>query len=158
MGRRTVVVIINDDRESLGNLEEVLSSTGHEPVVVNDALSAVDVVVQKQPDAVLLELKMPRKNGFVIADEINRVLETRKVPIIAMSEYFKEEFRFLLTLCGIERHLKKPLNPLDVIWAIANVTGGRRSWDEEWRGQADQSGPMGQGERYDNKTQNGESA
>ncbi|OGX05921.1 MAG: hypothetical protein A2Z88_02475 [Omnitrophica WOR_2 bacterium GWA2_47_8] len=117
------VVIINDDKQSLGDLEEILTATGHDPVVVNDALLAVDIVVQKKPDVILLELRMPRKSGFELADEINRVFETQRIPIIAMSSFFKEEFRFLLNLCGINRCLKKPFHPLDVIWAIEDVIG-----------------------------------
>lgn len=115
------VVIVNDDQKSLGDLEEILVASGHELVVVNDALLAVDTVIQRDPDVILLELRMPRKNGFEIAYEINHVFETNKIPIIAMSSFFKDEFVSLLDLCGINRYLKKPFNPLDVIWAIENV-------------------------------------
>ena len=121
--RNSKVVIIDDDRKSLGDLEEILAASGHDAVVVEDALLAVDVVVQREPDVILLELKMPRKNGFEIADDINRVLEMKRIPIIAMSAFFKDEFGFLLNLCGISKYLRKPLNALDVIWAIENVTG-----------------------------------
>jgi chemosensory pili system protein ChpA (sensor histidine kinase/response regulator) len=123
--RSRKVVIINDDRRSLGDLEAVLAANGHYPVVVHNALIAVDIVVLKKPDVILLELKMPRKNGFEIAEEINHVFETEKIPIIAMSASFKDEFRFLLNLCGIKGYLKKPLNPSDVLRAIENVTGER---------------------------------
>jgi two-component system response regulator AdeR len=120
--RNKNVVIINDDKESLGDLEEILALSGHDSVVVNDALLAVDAVVQNKPDVVLLELKMPHKNGFELADEINRIFHTKRIPIIAMSAFFKDEFRFLFELCGIRRYFKKPFNPLDVIWAIENAT------------------------------------
>ena len=119
--RNKEAVIINNDKESLGGLEEILAATGYDSVVVHDAFSAVDIVVQRKPDVILVELKMPRKNGFEIAEEINRVLETEKIPIIAMSKFFKDEFGFLLNLCGINRHLKKPFNALNVIWAIENL-------------------------------------
>jgi DNA-binding response OmpR family regulator len=115
------VVIINDDRKSLGDLEEILAARGHDSVVVNDALSAVDIVVQRKPDVILLELKMPRKNGFELADEINHVCEGERIPIIAMSAFSRDEFGFLLSLCGIRGYLKKPFNPLDAIWAIENA-------------------------------------
>jgi len=115
------VVIINDDKKSIGDLEETLTAIGHDTIVVNDALLAVDIVVQRKPDVILLELNMPRKNGFELAKEINHAVEMKKIPIIAMSEFFKGEFRFLMDLCGISRYLKKPVNPLDVIWAIENV-------------------------------------
>jgi DNA-binding response OmpR family regulator len=67
-----------------------------------------------------MELKMPHKNGFALADAINRVFETKKIPIIAMSNLFEDEFKWLMDFCGIKRWIKKPFLPLDVIWAVEN--------------------------------------
>src|ERR1700683_1986329 len=100
------VAIIDNDKKSLKNLEEILAGGGYTPIPVNNASLAVDTVMQNKPDVILMELKMPRKNGFELTDAINRVFETRKIPIIAMSENFKNEFKFLLNLCGIDRYLK----------------------------------------------------
>jgi two-component system response regulator AdeR len=119
--RNRKAVIINDDEESLGVLDEILSVNGYEPVIINDASSAVDITVQKEPDVIFLELKMPQKSGFELAGEINHVFGPGKVPIIAMSASFKDEFRILFDLCGINGYLRKPFNPLDVIWAIENI-------------------------------------
>ena len=119
------VAIINNNKQSIGNLEGILAAIGHDLVMIDNALLAVDIVAQTRPDVIFLELKMPRKNGFELAEEINHVFTTKKIPIIAMSAFFKAEFGFLLNLCGINRYLKKPFNPLDVIWAIENVTEAR---------------------------------
>ena len=116
------IAIIDEDKKFLGELEGVLNLSGYDPVVVNDSYLAVDMIAQMEPDVILLGLKMPRKNGFELASEINRVFEAKKIPIIAMSGIFKDEFKFLLDLCGINRFLRKPFQPLDVIWAIENVT------------------------------------
>lgn len=120
MGNKKVVVIDND-ANSLKVLEEIIDAVGHEPVPVSDALAAVDIVLQKKPAVILLELKMPKKNGFELVDEINQVFKPRRIPIIAMSEFFKEKFKFLLRLYGINRFLKKPIRPLNAIWAIENI-------------------------------------
>ena len=114
------VVIIDEDEKSLEKLEEILAMGGYVPVVVNDASLALDTVIRHKPDVILMELKMPHKNGFELADAINRAFETRRVPIIAMSAFFKDELRWLLDVCGIKRWLKKPFQPLDVIWAVEN--------------------------------------
>lgn len=114
-------VIINNRRNPLGDLERILAATGHESVVVNDALSAVSIVIQQKPGLILMELKMPHKTGFELADEINRAFETERIPIIGMSELFRDEFGFLLEFCGINGYLQKPFKPLDVIWAVENI-------------------------------------
>lgn len=114
------VAVIDDDRRFLGEIEEILELGGYLPVIVDDAQTAVDTVVQSRPDVVLLELRMSGKNGFELTHAINRVFETTRIPFIAMSDYFKEELHWLLDLCDIRRMLIKPFQPLDVIWAIEN--------------------------------------
>ena len=124
MGNKRIAVI-DEDQKILDELEGILSASGYDPVVVNDAFLAAEIVIQRRPDVILLELKMQRKNGFELADEMNRVFEAQRVPIIAMSSFFKVEPFPLMGLCGIKRYLKKPFLPLDVIAAIEGVLEGK---------------------------------
>ena len=117
----TKVAIIDDNRDSLRELEKILIMAGYTPVLVNDVWGAVDTVLNNKPDVILMELRMPHKNGFALADAINRVFGTKRIPIIAMSNIFKDEFKWLMDFCGIKRWIKKPFLPLDVIWAIESV-------------------------------------
>jgi len=122
------VAVIDDDKKFLGEIEEILTMGGYAPVVVNDPFLVVDTVVQSKPDIILLELRMPRKNGFELSYALNRVFAARRMPIIAMSAFFKDEFSWLLDFCGIKRWLKKPFQPLDVIWAIENEIEEGNQW------------------------------
>ena len=114
------VAIIDDNPGSLRELKKVLKMAGYTPVLVKDVLGAIDTVVINKPDVILMELKMPHKNGFALADAVNRVFGTKEIPIIAMSNIFKDEFKWLMDFSGIKRWIKKPFLPLDVIWAVEN--------------------------------------
>ena len=125
------VAIIDDNQDSLRELEQILKMASYTPVLVDDIFGNVDTVIENKPDVILMELKMPHKNGFALADAINRVFETKKIPIIAMSNLFKDEFKWLMDFCGIKRWIKKPFLPLDVIWAIENELEENNQWDME---------------------------
>lgn len=114
------IAIIDENKEMLGELNEILDMGGYSSILINDPLLAVNTVIDNKPDVILMELRMPQKNGFELTQEINRVFETKRMPVIAMSETFKDEFRWLLDLCGIKRCIRKPFHPLDLIWAIEN--------------------------------------
>jgi len=114
------IAIIDEDKKILEELEEILNLSGYTPVTVIDPSLAVHTIMNNKPDIILMELRMPRKNGFELTHTINGVFETKKVPIIAMSESYRDEFRWLFELCGIKRWIKKPFQPLDLIWAIEN--------------------------------------
>lgn len=115
------IMIIDDDKEFLEELNETLTLSGYEAVVVNDATSALDVIIKTKPDVILLDLKMPKKSGFQVASELKYYSGIMNVPIIAMTGFFREEFVPLMTICGIKKYLKKPINPLDVIAQIEAV-------------------------------------
>ena len=116
------VIIVDDDKEFLEELRELLELSGHE--VFGTAQSGL---VQEQadkikPDVILLDLKMRDMNGFEVAQELRYFTATMGIPIIAMTGFFQEKEHIpLLNICGIQKCLKKPFNPLDVISAIEGV-------------------------------------
>lgn len=123
MGKKTVV-IVDDDKVFLEELETLLAYSGYDLVAVSDSLSALDIVPRIKPDVILMDLKMPGKNGFQLANEMQGILETENTPVIAMSAYFKDEYMPLLNICGIKRYLKKPFDPGDVIAQIEGALRG----------------------------------
>ena len=127
------VAIIDDNQDSLRELDKILTMAGYTTIMVNDILGNVDTVIENKPDVILMELKMPHKNGFALADAINRVFETEKIPIIAMSNLFEDEFKWLMDFCGIKKWIKKPFLPIDVIWAVENEIEENNQWGMERR-------------------------
>jgi DNA-binding response OmpR family regulator len=115
------VLIVDDDKEFLEELQETLHLSGYETVVVNDSSLVAGVASRIKPDVILLDLKMPKKSGFQVADELSHVTELTHIPIIAMSAYFKNDYIPLLNISGIKKWLKKPFNPLDIIAQIEGV-------------------------------------
>jgi len=115
------VMIIDDDREFLSELEEILGSSGYDITSVDNTELAVGMAVQKKPDIILMDLKMPGKSGFELADEMKRMSKLDNVPVIAMSAFFREDFNSLINLCGIKKCLKKPFPVSDAISAIELV-------------------------------------
>lgn len=119
--RSRKVMIIDDDKDFLGELEEVLNASGYDMVAVDDALAARDIAIMERPAVILMDLKMPKKSGFELASDMRQIAEMQDIPIIAMSAYFKDDFSYLLDICNIRRCLKKPFYPLDVITEIESV-------------------------------------
>jgi CheY-like chemotaxis protein len=84
------VMIVDDDRQFLEELEEMLIFSGYEIVAFNDAQAALESAVRLRPDVILLDVKMPGKSGFQLADELQRLPELEGTPVIAMSGHYKE--------------------------------------------------------------------
>ncbi|MGE5197720.1 MAG: response regulator [Deltaproteobacteria bacterium] len=117
------IMIVDDNREFLEELAETLKMSGYEVVMVAEAAAVLDTAAKIKPDVILLDLKMPGKSGFEVADELKHFSELEQVPIIAMTGFLKDESTALMEMCGIRKCLRKPFNPSELIAEIEAVTG-----------------------------------
>jgi CheY-like chemotaxis protein len=118
------IMIVDDDKDFLEEISELLQYAGYEVIIVNDSLSAMGIARSTKPDLILLDLRMPSMSGFEVAVNLKNFLETCNIPIIAITGYNPiSDDSFLKSFCSIRKCLKKPLRPLDVIkeieWTLA---------------------------------------
>jgi two-component system response regulator AdeR len=114
---------VDDDKECLEELQETLVSVGYEVEAINDSLLVLEAANRANPDCILLDLKMPKKSGFRVADELRQL---KHIPVIAITAFFTEtEHSLLMKICGIRKCLKKPLNPVEVIEQIEIVLSNK---------------------------------
>lgn len=125
------VMIVDDDKEFLEELNETLALSGYDMVAVNDAVSALEVANKTKPDIIILDLKMPGQSGFQVADELKRLSGLSHIPVIAMTAFFKEESSLLMNMHGIKKCLKKPFNPLDIIAEIEKTLAENEGGDRK---------------------------
>jgi len=117
------VLIVDDDKEFLEELDETLRLAGYDTVAVSDVDGIVNTATAVKPDVVLLDLKMPKKTGFQVAFELrlSHDSDLSFVPIIIMTGAFKDDFSPLMNICNIKRCINKPFNPLDIVAEIETV-------------------------------------
>ena len=113
------IMIIDDDKESLEELSEMLSLNGYEVTSLSEANTALKQTLLLKPNLILLDLKIKGKNGFQIADKLRQSPATNNIPIIAISGYYTRDIdTVIMNSCGIRKFIKKPFKPLDVIMEI----------------------------------------
>lgn len=116
------ILIVDDDKEFLDELREMLSVTGYDVTSVGDSIAAVKAARVVKPNVILLDLRMKAMSGFEVADKLKGFPETAVIPVIAMTGFYTlKEHAWLMNFCGIKRCIRKPFNPLDVIAEIENV-------------------------------------
>ncbi|MDD5583673.1 MAG: response regulator [Candidatus Omnitrophica bacterium] len=115
------IMIVDDDVGFLEELSEALRLSGYEILAINDPVIAQERALSEKPDVILLDLKMPGKSGFLLADELRKSQVLAKVPLIAMSAHFKNDDSSLLDIYGFKSFLKKPFDPLEIIKKIEEV-------------------------------------
>jgi DNA-binding response OmpR family regulator len=119
---KTKILVVDDDKEFLEEVQEMLTLSGYEIAVASDPDLALEKILTEKPSIMLLDLKMAPKSGFQIADELVNKLGLKNIFIIAMTGFFTEkEHNVFMKLCGIKKCILKPIKPLDL---IANIEFG----------------------------------
>ena len=68
-----------------------------------------------------MDIKMPGKSGLEVAHDMQALPDLAGIPIIVMSAFIKDSKIPFMEACGIKKFLRKPFNPLDIIWEIEDA-------------------------------------
>lgn len=115
---RSVAVLVADDDEEFSELVRMfLEANNYRPVIISDPLKVLDAIRAEHPQVVLLDIMMPKKDGFLIMDEMQDEAETAKIPIIVLSALRFNNFQERGILTGLPEIISKDL-PKDLLLGI----------------------------------------
>ena len=103
----------------------MLTLMGHEAKTAHDGLDAVEVAGAYRPDLILLDIGMPRLNGYDTARLIRSEAWGRGVVLVALTGWGQDDDRRKSQEAGFDRHLVKPVEPaaLEKLLAETATTG-----------------------------------
>lgn len=112
------ILIADDNRQIASVLEEYLKKEGHTPAVAADGEEALAMFRRLKPDAVLLDVMMPKLDGFAVCREIRK---TSTVPVIMITAR-GEDFEKIMGLdIGADDYIVKPFSPGEVMARVRAV-------------------------------------
>lgn len=116
------ILIVDDDKEYLEELSEMLTRSGYDITAISDGSAAIKAAQVTAPDLILMDLRMPVMSGFEVADRLKALTQTSRIPVIAITGYYTmKEHVWLMKFCCIKRCIKKPADPLDIKAEIESV-------------------------------------
>jgi CheY-like chemotaxis protein/signal transduction histidine kinase/CHASE3 domain sensor protein len=83
--REPLVVIVEDDKNFADILNDYSRDHGYKSIIVNEGTNAVEIIKQSQPDAVILDIMLPGKDGWQILKELKQDEATLHIPVHLMS-------------------------------------------------------------------------
>jgi CheY-like chemotaxis protein len=117
-------VLIADDSPTLRRIvSTVLERAGYQVVVAEDGVEAVQAAFRCQPDAVILDVQMPRLSGYVAARLLKDDWQTAEVPIILLTSLDAASDRYWGKQTGADRFLTKDFEAPELVDAVAEVIG-----------------------------------
>ncbi len=114
----TKILIVDDDANICELLRICLEKEGYDTVIANDGLSAISTFKEETPDLVLLDIMMPKVDGWQVCREIRRVSNIPIIMLTAKSETFDKVLGLEL---GADDYMVKPVESKELIARIKAV-------------------------------------
>lgn len=109
--RRHRILVVDDNRDTAESLAEVMRLQGHEVRAGYDGVQAAEICASWLPDVVLLDLGLPKLNGYEAARRIRAQSNGREILLVAVTGWGQEEDRKRSRAAGFDHHLVKPVDP-----------------------------------------------
>jgi CheY-like chemotaxis protein len=108
-GLRRRILVVDDNVDAANALRYLLENDGHEVKVTGDGIAGLALARDFKPDFLLLDIGLPRMNGYEIAKQVREDKALRNVTIIAITGYGQVNDRARASAAGFDHHLTKPV-------------------------------------------------
>ncbi len=116
--KKTMIVVADDDPQLLRLVTRNLEFEGYEPVAAADGQQALEAIERRQPDLALLDVMMPKLDGFAV---VERVREFSNVPIIILTARGQDQDKIHGFDVGADDYLTKPFNVDELLARVRAV-------------------------------------
>ncbi len=82
---QTYILVVDDDPDLVETLAMMLESKGCEVGRAYDGIEGEETIKERRPDLVVLDIMMPRKDGYVLCGELKANEETRDIPVVLLT-------------------------------------------------------------------------
>ena len=105
------IVVVEDNPDILETVRIVLIEWGHSVITAADGVSGLETILSTRPDVALIDIGLPRMNGYDIARAIRSQIADRGIRLIALTGYGQTTDRSRASEAGFDLHLLKPVAP-----------------------------------------------
>jgi DNA-binding response OmpR family regulator len=131
MSKPASVLIVDDEPNIVLSLQFLMKKTGYEVRTAKDGEEAMAEITRAAPDLVLLDVMMPKIDGFSICRQIRANPEWKDVRIIMLTARGRDVEREKGLALGADDYITKPFSTKDAIARVEAVLGRSRKADEQ---------------------------
>jgi len=133
--KRTAILVADDDPQVVELVQAYLEREGFAVVIAADGEAALERAARDRPDLVVLDIMLPKLDGWAVCQRLREDPDTRTIPIVMLTSRAEEMDRVLGLELGADDYVTKPFSPRELVARIKAVlrrTGeGKLSTDQK---------------------------
>ena len=110
---------LEDSRELVA---ELLAQHGHFVMTAHDGESGIALICAERPDVALVDIGLPKKNGYEVARAVREHLQELTPRLVAVTGYTQDADRVAAVNAGFDAHVSKPARTRDLLDALTDLT------------------------------------
>ncbi|MDD3619653.1 MAG: response regulator [Desulfobulbaceae bacterium] len=110
MGQPKTILVVDDNRDSRELVVKILRAKGYRLCEAVDGEEALAQVASERPDLILMDISLPRIDGYEVTRRLKSSRETASIPIIALTAHAMKGDREKAIAAGCEDYIAKPID------------------------------------------------
>lgn len=126
METRPKLLVVDDDPDILDAITTILGTQPYSLDTARDGVECMDKVREDTPDLIILDLLMPRKDGFAVVRELRQNPKYAKLPILILTSVREDASRRRYELetglaMDVQDYVEKPISPTELIDRVKSL-------------------------------------
>ncbi len=120
----STVLVVEDSPAQREMITDLLRGSGLDVSVATDGVEALERIESQQPDIVILDIVMPRMNGYELCRRLKTDPKTQTVPVVMCSSKGEEFDRYWGIKQGADAYIAKPFQPTELVGTVKQLLRG----------------------------------
>ncbi len=123
MQTKKKILIVDDEKELAGLVSLHISRSGYDVLIAFDGEEAVNICRKEKPDLIVLDLLLPKMDGFAVCRIIKEDPQTKDTAVIMLSALSQLDDRLKGLELGADDFVAKPFSPRELVMRIKRILG-----------------------------------
>lgn len=120
----STVLVVEDSLAQQEMIKDLLQASGLEITIANDGIEALQLVQENPFDLILLDIVMPKMNGYEVCRRIKSNPKTQDLPVVMCSAKGEEFDRYWGLKQGADAYIAKPFQPTELVGTVKQLLQG----------------------------------
>jgi twitching motility two-component system response regulator PilH len=120
------ILVVDDSPTALKITSEILTEQGFRVLGASDGEEALEIASRMHPDLIVLDIILPKKNGFQVCRQLKTESATSEIKILMLSSKNQASDRFWGQKQGADAYITKPFDDEELIEAIESLLKGEK--------------------------------
>jgi len=113
-----LILVVEDNEKNRVLFRDILQARGYRTLEVETGEDALVLLQNERPDLILMDIQLPGKDGIIITKEIKGNVDTKDIPVFALTSYAMKGDKGRMMEAGFDSYLSKPIKVMEFLRTV----------------------------------------